>query len=790
MGGRPPRAVTGGGRAAYPMVGACDDDLMQRRRGTTPRAPHPAARSLADDLRHRTDEQLTTLLLARPDLARPTPADLVALAARATTRTSVQRALERLDRGQLQTVEALVVAAEPNRTGTAAVEDVAALLGGDPTEALDRLWSVGLVWWTSSGPHPVRAVTEVLGPHPGGLGLPAAEVSSEYAAHTPPLPDDLPALLAEAPVAARAILDTLTWGPPIGAVPPSGPAHQGASWLVTHGLCAPSGIGHITLVREVGLALRGGRLHREPALQAPALTDAQVDPAVADRVAGAGARDLLGLLDQLGDLWTALPPRVLRSGALGVRDLAGLARSLDVETAQAGWLAEVALAAGLIADDGELTPAFSPTPEFDVWRSRSAGARWATVAQAWWESPRAAYLVGTAPNGGATVGALGPEVRWPAVRGVRADVLGELAGLPAGTAPSAESVIERLLWRRPLGDRRALTDAAEAVLREAEWLGARALGALTSLGRALVDRVPTAELAATADATLPASVDHVLLQADLTAIAPGPLDGALGRFMRLVSDVESRGGATVLRLSGESVRRALDTGWTADEVLDTLRDSSRTPVPQPLDYLVRDVARRHGQTRVGAATAYIRSDDEAVLAALLADRSLARAVLRRIAPTVLVSQADPATLVEVLRAGGYSPARESFDGTVVVERPTTRRARPPVARPAPEPTLSPVDAALVRSVVATLRNAPERPVAGAAPPVTLSGSPQETSALLRQAVSDSLAVWIGYADSNGRTARHLVRPVRIDGGRVYAVSGESDSEQLFMLHRITGATTG
>ena len=105
------------------------------------------------------------------------------------------------------------------------------------------------------------------------------------------------------------------------------------------------------------------------------------------------------------------------------------------------------------------------------------------------------------------------------------------------------------------------------------------------------------------------------------------------------------------------------------------------------DYLVRDVARRHGQTRVGAATAYIRSDDEAVLAALLADRSLARAVLRRIAPTVLVSQADPATLVEGLRAGGYSPARESFDGTVVVERPATRRARPPAARPAPEPTL-------------------------------------------------------------------------------------------------------
>lgn len=768
---------------------------MQRRRGTTPRAPHPAARSLADDLRQRTDEHLSTLLLARPDLARPAPADILALAARATTRTSVQRALERLDRGQLQTVEALVVVVESQRAGAASVEDVEALLGADPTDALERLWLLGLVWWTSSGPQPVRAVTEVLGPHPGGLGIPAAEVAPEYAASSPPGPSDLPALLRDAPGAARAILDTLTWGPPIGAVPPSGPAHQGAAWLVKNGFCAPSGIGHITLVREVALALRGGRLHREPALRAPGLGGAdlggaEVDPAVADRVAGASARDLLGLLDQLGDLWTAEPPRVLRSGALGVRDLAGLARSLDVESAQAAWLAEAALAAGLIADDGELTPAFSPTPDFDVWRSRSAGVRWATLAQAWWESPRAAYLVGSAPNGAATVGALGPEVRWPAVRGVRADVLAELAEVPSGVAPSPESVIARLLWRRPLGDRRTLTEAATAVLREAEWLGATALGTLTCLGRALVERVPAAELATAADATLPASVDHVLLQADLTAIAPGPLDGALGRFMRLVSDVESRGGATVLRLSADSVRRALDTGWTADEVLDTLRDSSRTPVPQPLDYLVRDVARRHGQTRVGAATAYIRSDDEAVMAALLADRSLARAVLRRIAPTVLVSQADPVTLVEVLRAGGYSPARESFDGTVVVERPATRRARPPALRAAPEPHLSAVDEALVRSVVAAMRRAPQRPVAGAHPPVTLSGSPQETSALLRQAVSDSLTVWIGYADSNGRTARHHVRPVRIDGGRVYAVTGESDSEQLYFLHRITGASAG
>ncbi|MEP6649306.1 MAG: hypothetical protein ABJA74_05255, partial [Lapillicoccus sp.] len=70
------------------------------------------ARSLADDIRGRTDEQLTALVLARPDLARPAPSDLTSLAARAGTRASVQRAVESLDLGHLQVLEAVVVAGD------------------------------------------------------------------------------------------------------------------------------------------------------------------------------------------------------------------------------------------------------------------------------------------------------------------------------------------------------------------------------------------------------------------------------------------------------------------------------------------------------------------------------------------------------------------------------------------------------------------------------------------------------------------------------------------------------
>ncbi|MFZ1286496.1 MAG: helicase-associated domain-containing protein, partial [Candidatus Phosphoribacter sp.] len=366
--------------------------------------------------------------------------------------------------------------------------------------------------------------------------------------------------------------------------------------------------------------------------------------------------------------------------------------------------------------------------------------------------------------------------------------------LPAGSAPTPESVGEAIAWRRPLGDDQSIAVGVAAVMQQAEWLGLTGLGALTSVGGALAEGADPDTLRSAADALLPAAVDHVLLQADLTAIAPGPLDGPLGRLMRLVSDVESRGGATVLRFSAPTVRRALDAGMTADDILGQLAAASRTPIPQPLDYLVRDIARRHGQTRVGGATAYVRSDDEAVLAALVADRSLSSELLRRIAPTVVVSQADPVTLLEKLRAAGYAPAREALDGSLVVSAPQGRRARDsrrrPAARGIPDPTLRLVDLEFARSVVAALRCAPPRPAASSTPSGPLSNPPGESANLLRHAIADAFPVWVGYADGNGRTARHLVRPVRIEGGRVYAVSGESDAEQVFLLHRITGAQPG
>ncbi len=169
------------------------------------------------------------------------------------------------------------------------------------------------------------------------------------------------------------------------------------------------------------------------------------------------------------------------------------------------------------------------------------------------------------------------------------------------------------------------------MVEEAAVVGLVGLGGLATHGRALLEGGP-GQAARVIEPLLPTPVDHVLLQADLTAVAPGPLEEGLARDLSLVAHVESRGGATVYRFSEASVRHAFDVGWSASEVHEVLARVSHTEVPQALTYLVDDVARTFGTLRLGTAEAFLRSDDEAALAALVHDPRAASLRLRRIAP--------------------------------------------------------------------------------------------------------------------------------------------------------------
>ncbi|MES4901363.1 MULTISPECIES: helicase C-terminal domain-containing protein [unclassified Streptomyces] len=294
---------------------------------------------------------------------------------------------------------------------------------------------------------------------------------------------------------------------------------------------------------------------------------------------------------------------------------------------------------------------------------------------------------------------------------------------------------------------------------------------------------------------LPQPLDHVLLQADLTAVAPGPLERPLAAMLGVLAEVESKGGATVYRFTPASVRRALDAGQAASDLHSFLAQHSRTPVPQPLAYLIDDVARKHGRLRVGAASAYVRCDDDALLAEILADRRSAGLRLRRLAPTVLAAQAAPDALLEGLRAMGYAPAAESAEGDVLITRTEAHRT-PPRSAPAPVPEGPPVpDDTLLGAAVRAIRagdraaTAPHKPVPSSAAegsgrlPRTTSA---DTLATMQAAALTGSAVWIGYVNADGAASQRVIAPVRVEGGFVTAYDHTADEVRTYPLHRITG----
>ncbi|MFF5448168.1 helicase-associated domain-containing protein [Streptomyces sp. NPDC012888] len=810
--------------------------VRRDQEATVPEASNggSAPRSLAEALRARDDAGLAELLRARPDLLGPVPNDVTQLATRAGTRASVVRALDRLDRFALQTAEALAVAPDPCDLPTLEV----LLTGSHPAPggmtdairaalpaALGTLRAQAVVWGGDDRLRLVRTARELLTPGPSrpsptGLGPTVAEATAGMspnrvqqivvtaglpATHDPVSavaaltglftdPERMAALLDEAPAEAHQVLDRLVWGPPYGEVTadPAPPVR----WLRDRGLLLPASARTLVLPREVALHLRGGRAHRVPEPVAPPVPAAREHrPQLVDANAAGQALTALATVEELLASWEhGNGPAVLRAGGLSVRDLKRTAAALDLAEPTAAFWIELAYAAGLLASDGEADERYAPTPAYDDWVELPPHRRWSALVTAWLPASRTARLVGEQDAKGRTLSALGPELDRSAAPEVRRRVLELLAALPEGGSADTGALLDRLAWERPVGARGAgdlRARLARWTLEEAELLGVTGRGALSGPGRALLAGQDPAPLLAP---LLPEPVDHVLLQADLTAVAPGPLDRELAETLAVLAVVESKGGATVYRFTPGSVRRALDSGRSAAELHAFLTAHSRTPVPQPLAYLIDDVARRHGQLRVGAASSYLRCDDEGLLGEILADKRSAGLSLRRLAPTVLASQAEPTLLLDGLRAMGYAPAAESATGDVLVARPAAHRT-PPRTPPAPVPDGPPVPdetllAAAVRAIRAgdvaatAVRKEPATPapVPGELPRTTAA----ETLATVQAAALTGSAVWIGYVNAEGAASQRVIAPVRVEGGFVTGYDHTADEVRTYALHRITG----
>ena len=726
-------------------------------------------RSYADYLRALDDAALISMFSHRPDLVTPVPPDMASLAVRASSAPSLARAVDALNKWQLQVLEVCAILPEPFSE-----KDVTSLTEKSALFVIPGLIERGLLYTDKDGLRTPTTLKEVLGNEIAGLG-PASMSKLKLKK------------LDEVPAQSKKVLDAMVWGPPRGSITDIKKPSVGVQWLLEEGFLIPFNQQTVVLPREVAIYLRGNTVHRELETSQPSVTGSKRDMRNVQLAAIANITTFLRWTEEVLNFWAQEPATALRSGGLGVRDLKELSLHLGVDESCTAFVAEVAYLSGLLTIDPD--DKILPTHQFDIWLTQNASVKWQLLASAWLSTSRVSGLVGK--EGSKNVAPLGPELDRSSAATTRRLTL-TLLQENSELAVDIDSLFATATWLAPAKRAGGLQkDYILWAMREAEWLGITGQGVLSSYGADFLIGGDST----TVDTDLPKAVDHILIQSDNTAIAPGPLEHEVAQELALIADVESRGGATVFRFSEGSIRRGLDHGRTGEEISKFLAKTSKTPMPQPLEYLIADVAKKHGKLRVGNTASFIRCEDSALITQILGDKRLDVLGLRKIAPEVLICGHDATEAMNILRSCGYLPAAEDSRGLLLsgprIQRAQTKARPPRIIGEYERPDEIQIEGAL-RALrtgekssrkQSTMRNIATEAL-GSLPRSTANETLELLSDYLQNQPTKSLS--IGYADNNGLVSHRIIDPLKLSAGSLVARDHATGEVQTFRIARITG----
>ena len=216
-------------------------------------------------------------------------------------------------------------------------------------------------------------------------------------------------------------------------------------------------------------------------------------------------------------------------------------------------------------------------------------------------------------------------------------------------------------------------------------------------------------------------------------------------------------------------------------------------MPQPLEYLIADVAKKHGKLRVGNTSAFIRCEDTTLITQIMSDKKLEVLALRRIAPEVVICDHDAADTMRVLREAGYLPAAESSNGLML----TAPRANRAQTKPRPPRIIGEIEIPsddLLNAAVRAIRTGEKsshrqthlRESVSQAFGALPRNSANETLELVNRFIDEKKSLSIGYADNNGSVTHRIIDPIRVSAGALIARDHATGEVQSFRIPRITG----
>lgn len=283
----------------------------------------------------------------------------------------------------------------------------------------------------------------------------------------------------------------------------------------------------------------------------------------------------------------------------------------------------------------------------------------------------------------------------------------------------------------------------------------------------IAGKQPKAEKLVTAG--LPAPTKKLIIQADLTLIAPGPLPTELEIRLRRIADTEQIGMASSYRLSALSVSHGLETGMSPTEIRTLLVELSDRELPQPVDYLLRESEQRFGRLRVSEneqrGHSVVSSEDPILLAEIQNNQKIKPLALHFSEKGDLHSRFDSELVYFTLRDSGYVAVRVDKNNKVI--SPTETIERTHIA----------ASAKSIESDIQRLRDQDAK----------LGNQPDDDD-LLRQiqlAIKNKATALVKVETSNGETLEYLIQPVGLANGRLRAKDRKADVERTLPLASIS-----